>query len=393
MHHEVQRPLEGLARQLAVAPGAAQFAVQRLGLEAAAQGHAHQVLHQHVQRRVGGFARFHPSGQRGAARGHRLHQLQRVRRHQRDAAGPARLVAAAAGALQQPRHALGAADLQHTLDRQEVHAQVQRRGRHHGLQAAGLQAGLDPLAHALVQRAVVQRDAAGPVGPRVEQQLVPGLGLRAHVGEDQRRRRALDLVDHRLQHLRAQVPAPGEAPGLVRQQRVDLQRLVEPALHQLRVDRVARAEQRAHRFVQVAERGRQAPHHELRVPAAQPRQRQLHLHAALVADELVPFVDDHHLQRAEVLARAFARQQQRQRFRRRHQRGRQAAGPGARARPPACRRCAGPRATAAPARPAAAAARARCRRPARASASARALAGGCRAAATRARCSAPSHTA
>ena len=185
-HHEVQRPGPGVVGQRAVAPAVAHLGQHLFGEEAAAQRHAHQVLHQHVQRRIRRRSRLHAAGQRGAARGHRLHQLQRVRRHQRHAAGAPRLVAAAAGALQQPRHALGAADLQHAFHRQEVHAQVQRRGGDHGLERAGLQARLDPFAHALVQRAVVQRDAAGPVGPRVQQQLVPGLGLRAHVGEDQR---------------------------------------------------------------------------------------------------------------------------------------------------------------------------------------------------------------
>ena len=144
------------------------------------------------------------------------------------------------------------------------------------------------------------------------------------------------------------------------------------------------------RLVQVAQRGRQAPHHQLRVPQAQPRQRQLHLHAALVADELVPFVDDDHLQRGEVVARAFARQQQRQRFRRGHQRrGQPPVLPRALGRR-ACRRCASPRATAAPDRPAAAAAHAPCRWPGRAWASAKALAARCN---VSARAAHPSHTA
>ncbi len=261
-HHEVQRPLEGLALQRAVAPRAAHLAEHRLGRETAAQRHAHQVLHQHVQRRVGRAARFHLTGQRSAARGHRLHQLQCVRRHERDAAGATGLVAAAPGALQQARHALGAADLQHSFHRQEVHAQVERRGGHHRAQRARLQPGLDPFAHALVQRAVVQRDAAGPVGPRVQQQLVPGLGLRAHVGEDQRGRRARDLVHHGLQHLRTQVAAPRKAPRLGRQQGVDAQRLVHTPAHQAAGAGRTRPEQRTHGLVHVAQRGRQAPHHQ-----------------------------------------------------------------------------------------------------------------------------------
>ena len=162
---EVQRPLELGARELAVGMRAAHLGVQRLRLEAAAQRHGDEVLHQHVQRLVRRGALLDAPGLRGTARGGRLDQLQRVGRHERDAARPPRRMAAAAGALQQPRDALRRADLQHALHRQEVHAQVQRRGGDHRLQPPFLQAQLDPLAHLLVERAVVQRDEARPFGP------------------------------------------------------------------------------------------------------------------------------------------------------------------------------------------------------------------------------------
>ena len=123
-------------------------------------------------------------------------------------------MAAPAGALQEARDAFRRADLQHALDRQEVDAEVERRGRDDRLQAPFLQPELDPVAHLLVERAVVQRDDAGPVGARIEDELVPGLGLRAHVDEDERRRRALDLLDHRQLHLLAEVAAPREAAGV-----------------------------------------------------------------------------------------------------------------------------------------------------------------------------------
>ena len=58
----------------------------------------------------------------------------------------------------------------------------------------------------------------------------------------------------------------------------------------------ATTQQRIARSGQVAERGREAPDHESRVPAPQPRDRQLRLHPALVADHLVPFVDDDRLE-------------------------------------------------------------------------------------------------
>ncbi len=70
---------------------------------------------------------------------------------------------------------------------------------------------LDPFAHLAVERAVVQRDHAGPVGPRLQDVLVPDLRLRAGVGEHQRGVVLLDLVDHRLQHLRCPGGRPTES--------------------------------------------------------------------------------------------------------------------------------------------------------------------------------------
>ena len=77
-------------------------------------------------------------------------------------------VARAAGALQQPRDALGTADLQHALHRGEVHAQVEARGRDDRLQPPLLQPLLHPAAHVGVERAVVQgrRAPPTPASPR-----------------------------------------------------------------------------------------------------------------------------------------------------------------------------------------------------------------------------------
>ena len=84
------------------------------------------------------------------------------------------------------------------------------------------------------------------------------------------------------------------------------------------------AEQHLHRLVEVAERRRQAPDDEPRIPALQARERELHLHAALAAHQLVPLVDDHGVHAAELVVRALARQHQAQRLGRRDQRGRKA---------------------------------------------------------------------
>lgn len=84
-------------------------------------------------------------------------------------------------------------------------------------------------------------------------------------------------------------------------------------------------QQRLHGLCEVAKRRRQAPHHQPGVPALQPRQRQLQLHATLVADELVPLVDDHRLHAGQAGPRILAREHQAQRLGRGHQRRRQLA--------------------------------------------------------------------
>ena len=75
----------------------------------------------------------------------------------------------------------------------------------------GAQAVLHEVAHLAVERAVMEGDLARPVGPGVEDRLVPDLGLRAGVGEDQRRPPLLDRGDHLRQQPEPEVPGPGEA--------------------------------------------------------------------------------------------------------------------------------------------------------------------------------------
>ena len=314
-HHEVERPLELGLGEVAVRVRRAQLGIQRIGLEAAAERDRDEVLNQHVQRLVGRRALLDPPSLRGMPRCRRLDQFERIRRHQRDPARAPRRMAAAPGALQQARDTLGRADLQHPLDRQEVDAEVERRGRDDRLQPPFLQPEFDPRARRLVERAVVQRDEAGPLGALLQQQLIPDLGLRTHVDEDERRGRLLDLLDDRLLHLLAQMPAPREAAGVVGQQRIDDKRLVDLALHQrAAVVATAMAEQHLHRITQIAERRTQPPHRERRVPVPDARERELHLHAALVAHQLVPLVDDDGVHAFEFGARVLARQHQRERF-------------------------------------------------------------------------------
>ncbi len=112
-----QRPLPLLVAEVVVSPGAAYFVQQFIGQEATAQGDADQVLDQHVQRLVWGFAGLDHPGFDGVMGSSGFDQLQAVGRHQCHARRTTRRVARAPGALHQARDAFGRTDLQHALDR------------------------------------------------------------------------------------------------------------------------------------------------------------------------------------------------------------------------------------------------------------------------------------
>ena len=234
-------------------------------------------------------------------------------------------MAGAAGALHETGHALGRADLQHPFHRQEIHPEVQARGADHGFQSAFLERQFDPVAHLLRQRAMVQGEQAGPVRARLEQRLVPAFRLRAGVGEHQCGAAGLQRLDHLRQHAQSQMPGPGKALQAGRQQAVDAQ-----ILGQLALDQAPGGHQHLKGMFKIAESGGQRPYQQRRMPQAQACEGQLQLHAALVAEQLVPLVDHHHAQVGEGLAGIGAGQQQGQAFRRGDQRTRQlAALPGA----------------------------------------------------------------
>ena len=140
---------------------------------------------------------YAPAGHR-APRGHRLDQFERVGRHQRDAARPARLMAAsgrrAAAAARRPWPSRSAARARP--------AGSPRRGRAtRSRPPPSARPSFRPCStHArtsLSSEPWCRRDLPGPLGPRSQQHLVPDLGLRAHVGEDQRGAAGLDLVHRR----------------------------------------------------------------------------------------------------------------------------------------------------------------------------------------------------
>ena len=74
----------------------------------------------------------------------------------------------------------------------------------------------------------------------------------------------------------------------------------------MRAGRVGRAPSSvAARFVEIADRRRQPPRAQRRLEAAQPRERELDLHAALRPHQLVPFVDDDERRSPNISTRAF----------------------------------------------------------------------------------------
>jgi hypothetical protein len=119
---EGQCPVELLACELAIRPRRAHFLEQLVGAKATPQRDGDEMLDQHVQRLAGRLPLFDPALLRGVACGRRFDDLHGVGWHQGHAAGAPRRVAAAARALHHPGDALGRADLQHALDRKEVHA-------------------------------------------------------------------------------------------------------------------------------------------------------------------------------------------------------------------------------------------------------------------------------
>ena len=248
-----------------------------------------------------------------------------MRRHDRHARRAAGRVARASGALHQARDALRRADLEHAIDRQEIDAEIEARRADDRLQLPVLQTQFDPLAHFLIERAVMQRDQPGPVRPQFQQRAIPDLRLRARVGEDERTARLLDFIGDRADLPHAEMAAPRKALDRVGDQRID--------------DRASSAARRARSRAASSRDASSASCASARLPsvadkpqtcnsgppAREARERELRLRAALVAEQLVPFIDDDMPHVREFFLRVGARQHQREAFGRRDERRRHAA--------------------------------------------------------------------
>ena len=80
----------------------------------------------------------------------------------------------------------------------------------------------------------------------------------------------------------------------------------------IRADTIRRSDERGHGVVEIGERGREPPRHEAGSQAAESREGQFRLHAALRREELMPFIHDDGLEAGEDLVGVVEREQDRQ---------------------------------------------------------------------------------
>ncbi len=152
---EIERELPFLGREFCVRLRRQDFGAQVVGSEAAAEGARDEVLNQGVERRHHRQTRLDRPRRGRLPRGRRLDEFQRLRGHDDGARQRTGAMAASAGALQQARHALRAADLQHLIDRREVDPEIEARRANHRPQALGTEPFLDPVADFAFERSVV----------------------------------------------------------------------------------------------------------------------------------------------------------------------------------------------------------------------------------------------
>jgi hypothetical protein len=143
---EIHHPLPLGVAELRVCACRPHFAKHFIGDEASTERYRDHVLHQQVERTLDGKPRLDRTGLDPIARGGDIDELEHVGRHAGHPAQRAGTMAASPCPLQQTRHALGAPDLQHAIDRREVDAKVEARCRDHTSQTAGAQPLFDPLA-------------------------------------------------------------------------------------------------------------------------------------------------------------------------------------------------------------------------------------------------------
>ena len=135
--------------------------------------------------------------------------LEAVGRHQDGAGCFVHPVIGAPHALQQPRHALRCADLDHLVHSAPIDAEIERRGRHHGAQLSSRHRRLDAAALLHLQRAVMQRDRQRRL-VQPPQRLEHQLRLGARVDEHDRHAGLADARHHARCGIQSHVAGPGQ---------------------------------------------------------------------------------------------------------------------------------------------------------------------------------------
>src|SRR3954471_16459878 len=96
-----------------------------------------------------------------------------------------RLVAASSGSLEKTGDTLRRSHLENPIDWRKVDAEIERGGTDEGTQPAIFQSRFNVVAHLAREGAVVDGDLSRPVGTGLEDGLIPKLGLRPRVTENE----------------------------------------------------------------------------------------------------------------------------------------------------------------------------------------------------------------
>lgn len=249
-----------------------------------------------------------------------LDQLEGVGGHADEPAGGTRGMAAAAGPLEQPGDPLGAADLKHLIHRAEVDAQVEARRGHDALHLPPLQPLLGGRAQLAVDRAVMEGQAVLPRRPRLADRVKPPLGLRAGVGEHERRLGPVECREHLGQEPHPHVAGPGKAFHRLGDQGLDLELPRDRGRDEPGLASRGGPDQGGGRLGEVGERGREAPGDEPGPQGTQTGEGEFGLHAPLRREQLVPLVHDHGVEVSEDLVSRLQGEENRERFGRGDQR-------------------------------------------------------------------------
>ena len=264
------------------------------------------MLRQHVERAGAQRRRVLRVLGDGVDGGAAFQHLEAVGRHQHGLRRLIEPVIGAADALQQPRAALGRADIDDQIDIAPVDAEIERRRAHHRAQFSGHHGVLDLAALGDVERAVMQRDGEIVVVDP-PQFLEKKFGLAAGVDEDQRGLVRLDQRVDFAERVARRMTGPGQMLARCRAC-VTLGCAPACAITQIGARRAAERlrHQKAAEIVRFGDGRRQADGGELRRQREQPRQAERQKIAALGRDQRMQFVEHHALERAEQIRRVGA---------------------------------------------------------------------------------------